>query len=241
MNTTMHLIALRQVKHSERHTILTAYSRETGRVAFAISAGGGKEAMRMRSMLHPLALTECVAHATAGREVMRMTQTRSLTPLYGIQTHPVKGSIAMFMAEVVETVTRDSGADTVLWDYLRGSIEVLESAPASHIANLHLCFLYGLGRCLGIEPDITGYHSGMIFDMADGIFRLSAPMHSHYLDPEESATVVALSRISYANMHAMKMSRSQRNRVLDMMLGYYALHHTSFASLKSLDVLRMLF
>ena len=118
---------------------------------------------------------------------------------------------------------------------------LLDRQPTGSVANFHLMFLYGLGRFLGIEPDVSGYRQGMVFDMLDGRFRLSAPMHRHYLDPVQSGAVVALSRMNPANMHLFKMSRHERNQLLDGILQYYSLHYTGLQSLRSLDVLRELF
>lgn len=241
MDVKMQLIALRQIKHTDRHTILSAYSRQEGRVAFAIPAGQGKEAARMRALLMPLGMVECVAHVKPGNDVMRMSEPRALAPLQGLRAHPLKSCLALFIAEVLETVLREGGPDCMLWDYISHSVRILDTLPTQNTANFHLCFLYGLGRFLGIEPDISAYSRGMIFDMHDGVFRHSAPLHNDFLSPQQSAVVVTLSRITYANMHKLRLTRGERNETLDVILRYYALHYTSFSSLKSLDVLRVLF
>lgn len=241
MDQVFHIIALRQVKHSERHTILTAYSREAGRVAFAIPAGRGKEAMRLRALCMPLGLVECVGHMRAGSDVMRMSQSRSMLAMHGVLASPVKSALALFVAEVLETVVREGGPDAVLWDFVRSSVEVLNEIPSGGSANFHLCFLYGLGRIIGIEPDTSGYARGMVFDMVDGTFRLSAPLHRHYIESRQAEAVAALARMNYRNMHLFRMTRSERGELLEGVLRYYSLHHSSFARLKSLEVLRELF
>ena len=43
MKETLHLIALRTVRHNERNSILTAYTLERGMMSFLQPAGGGKE------------------------------------------------------------------------------------------------------------------------------------------------------------------------------------------------------
>ena len=48
-------------------------------------------------------------------------------------------------------------------------------------------------------------------------------------------------RMDYQNMHLFRMSRTDRNRCLDVMLTYYRLHLPSFPELKSLPVLKELF
>ena len=77
--------------------------------------------------------------------------------------------------------------------------------------------------------------------MQDGRFRVSAPLHPNYLDSERSQAVAAVSRMRYANMHLFKMSRVQRNELLDGILRYYSMHYAGLQSLRSLEVLRELF
>lgn len=241
MKKELHIIALRTVRHTDRHSILTAYSLELGRVAFAIPAGAGREALRRRALLMPLALVECVADIRPGREVMIMHEPRAEEPLTSLRTNPVKSSLVMFIAEVLGVVLRDGPPDELSYAYIHNAVKLLDRLPTGSVANFHLMFLYGLGRFLGIEPDVSGYRQGMVFDMLDGRFRLSAPMHRHYLDPVQSGAVVALSRMNPANMHLFKMTRHERNQLLDGILQYYSLHYTGLQSLRSLDVLRELF
>ncbi len=241
MKRHLHLIALRTVKYSDRHNILIAYSRECGRVAFAIPAGAGREASRRRALLMPLGLVECVADIRPGQDVLLMHEPRAGMALHGIHAHPVKSAVALFLAEVLAVVLREGPADETLYEYVSRSVAMLDSIRADRVANFHLCFLYGLGRHLGIEPDMDGYRPGTVFDMVDGCFRMSAPMHRHYLPSTEAAAVAALSRMTYVNMHRFRMSRHERNNLLDGILRYYSLHYTALGSLKSLDVLRVLF
>ena len=237
----MQFIALRMVRHNDRHSILSAYSAECGRVAFAISAGGGREAVRRRALFMPLSIVECVADVKPGREVSLMHEPRALAPLIGLRSNPIKSSIAMFLAEVLGVVLRDGPPDDILYKYVSSSIEILDALPVDRTANFHICFLWGLGRFIGIEPDTAGYSSGMIFDMQDGRFRMSAPLHPNYLDSARSAAVAAVSRMTYVNMHRFRMSRAERNEILDGILRYYSLHYAGLQSMRSLEVLRELF
>lgn len=236
----MHLIVLRTVRHTDRHSILSAYSLEAGRVAFAIPAGAGREASRRRALLMPLSVVECVARTSSGSDIMMMLEPRAELPLMSLRANPWKASVAIFMAEVLGVLLREGPPDDLLYAYLRHSIEALDEASPASVANFHICFLYGLGRFIGIEPDTSGYRPGMCFDMIDGCFRISPPLHRHFLGPMQAAVVASLNRMTYANAHRFKMSRQERAELLDGILAYYSLHHAALGSLKSLDVLRSL-
>lgn len=237
----MHIVALRTVRYSDSQNILTAYSREAGRVAFLLPAGGGKEAVRRRCLLQPMSMAEIVAQVTPGREIHRLGEVRPMMPTHGIAANPVKTSVALFLAEVLGVALREGGADQRVFDYIAHSIEVLDATPTGSVANFHLCFLWGLGEMLGIAPDTGNYAEGKVFDMTDGTFRRTPPLHNDYLMSEEARGVARLGRMTYANMGRFRMSRTERDHVLELMLRYFSIHHADMSGIRSLEILRSLF
>jgi len=48
-------------------------------------------------------------------------------------------------------------------------------------------------------------------------------------------------RMDYPTMHLFRMSRAERNRILQILLLYYRLHLPAFPELQSVSVLRELY
>lgn len=240
MLRSLHCVALRTIKYNEKHSILSAYSLEMGRVSFLLPAGSGREAARRRALMMPLGTFECVADIRHGQDIYIMKEPKADIISHGIHSNPIKSALALFIAELLSVVLREYQEDKALFLFLRQSIERLNDATEG-VANFHLCFLYRLGCFVGIEPDVSTYQEGRIFDMVDGIFRVSAPLHSQYLGQQEAAVVALLSRMTFDNMHRFRLSRENRNQMLDVILEYYTIHYASLSSLKSIDVLRALF
>ena len=234
-------ISLKVTRYSDTQSILTAYSREWGRVAFAIATGKGKNASRLRAMTMPMGIVECDTDMRPGREVLTMRQARPVTVLTDMHSNPLKQMVAMFLAEVLTKVLRESVPDRGIYDFIEGSARCLDAMAVSDIGNFHICFLMHLGRLLGIEPDVTTYSPGGVMDMRDGIWRDCLPLHGEMLTPEESAEAARLARMTYTNMKYFRYTRSQRARVLDTVLRYYSLHVTPLSGLRSLEILRSMF
>lgn len=234
-------VALKNTRYSDTQSILSAYSRELGKVAFAVAVGKGREASRLRALTMPLGLVECETDVRPGREVLALRQARPLAVFADTHSNPVKQMMAMFLAEVLSIVLRESVPDAALYDYVAASARCLDSMPAAGVANFHICFLLHLGRLLGIEPDISTYAPGSVLDMRDGIWRKSIPMHGEVLAPDDSQSAMQLQRMNYANMSTFRFTREQRSRALDMVLRYYSLHVTPLSGLRSLDILRSMF
>ncbi|MDE7407698.1 MAG: DNA repair protein RecO [Muribaculaceae bacterium] len=240
MLTTLHIITLNTVKYSDRTSILTAYSRESGRISFAIQAGNGREAARRRALLMPLSVVECVADVVPGRELLTMREPRALMPAHMVHMDAARSVIALFICDVLGAVLRESQPDELMWDFVADAVAHLNDESVQ-VANFPLAFMVLLSRFTGVEPDWSGWSTGSVFDMSDGIFRATPPLHRYWLGVSESALAASLGRITWRNMRVYRFNREQRARILDMILQYYTLHYANLSNLKSIEVLHALF
>lgn len=238
MYQTLHCIALRTIKFNDRSSILTAWSAECGRISVLLPAGNGTEARRRRALTMPLGLFEGISDMRPGKEILSMRDVRASRAQVRLRSDPVKGLVALFIADVLGAVLRESQRDDALTAFLFDSACRLDSAAGNALANFHLCFLYKLGRFLGIEPDVSTWRENSVFDLTEGRFRPSAPSHARYLLPDKAKVIVTLSRMTWENAGSVSLNRNDRNEILDGILEYYSLHHTSLASLPSLGIVR---
>lgn len=235
----LNLIALRLIRHSDRQSILTAFSRERGRVSLAVAAGTGRGAARMQALTMPLSLLDCMVDIRPGREILTLRSAIPSAPLPSIHSHPVKQLSAMFLAEVLTAVLRDNQGEDRLYDFISGAVSLLDTTDSPRaIANFHIWFLYHLGILLGIEPDTSSYRPGSLLDMRDGLWRTAMPLHGQALDAPDSTAAWLLSRMTAQNMNMFAYTRAERNRLLDGILSYYSIHLTDLTRLHSPSILR---
>lgn len=231
-------ISLRITRYSDTQSILTAYSRERGRIALALPAGRGREASRMRALTMPLGIVECETDLRAGRDILPMRQVRPLMIHADLHANPLKQMIAMFVSEVLAASLSAGEADERIFDFVAGAAGCLDKAGVHETANFPLCFLYRLGEMLGVEPDISTYTQGSVLDMRDGRWRRSAPLHGECLSPAASQAAAMLSRMTFENMGAFRFSRAERAEGTDAILRYFSIHIAPLGTLKTLPVLR---
>ncbi len=236
----LNIIALKTTKHSDTQTILTAYSRELGRVSFSLPASGGKAAARVRALTMPFGIIECMSDARPGREIMPLRQPVPTVTLSSLHADPVKRMVAMFLAEILSVALPAGETDASLYDFIVAAVRLLDVADSRRTANFHICFLLNLARHLGIEPDVSTFVPGSLLDVADGRWRTTKPLHRNYLPPEKSAVAHKLMRMTFENMHRFRLNRDGRNAILDAILDYYSLHYVTMRRLRSLDILRAL-
>lgn len=243
MKQKLTIICLRTTKVSDKTSILNAYSLEAGRVSFAIPAGAGREAARRRALLMPLSVVECQADMRPGRELLFMSEPVARVAMERVYSNPVKNAVAMFLAEFMSVVLRDSVADTARFAFVADAVGRLAGATTRQAANFHICFLLGLGRFLGVEPDYSTAGPGRVFDLTDGVFKrvADATRASDFLTPDESVALSRLSRMTFDNLGAFRFSRADRRRILELILRFYGIHVAPVGSLRSFDVLQTLF
>lgn len=242
MFQTVRCVALRTIKYDDNRSIVTAWSVELGRLSIAIPAGKGREAQRRRALMMPLSLFEGEVDLRHGREIVTIQDVKPVVVTTSINMNPIKSVIALFLADVLEHILRTNQSDPQLSHFIFESIEYFNDLEApTAIANFHLYFLFSLGSYIGIEPDIQSWHKGAIFDLKEGIFRSSAPLHTQYLDAQKSEGIVLLSRMTRDNLAHIKLNKTERNEMLDRIIDYYSIHLTRLTPLPSLTVVREMF
>ena len=233
-------VVLSIVKYNDRYSIAHLFTREFGRVAYLIPRTAGKRSKVNPLLFSPLALLNVEVEHLPNRGIQRIKESQRLVLQYDIVTDMTKISITFFLSEFLTKVIRETDDSILLFEYLKNSIEVLEETKIG-LANYHLTFMFGLTRFLGINPNLEEYEKGCYFDMINGEFTHLAPLHQHFLRGSECDFLRKLSRINYSNMYLFKLSRHNRNVIINRLLTYYRLHVHEFPSLKSLDILSELF
>lgn len=232
-------IVLGTTSYSDTYSIAHLFTRDFGRVSYLLPMSHGKKTKIRSSLFFPLSVLHLEVEHMPLRDVQRLKEVERQFPLYELCTNITKVSLAFFISEFLSVVLRESDKNELTFGYLKNSIETLEVAEKG-LANFHLALMIGLTRFLGIYPntEFSGDHS--YFDLQHGEFVVSEPLHAYYLKRNESAYLRDLNRINYGNMHLFKLSRNNRNEIVDQLLDYYRLHIYNFPPLKSLEVLREL-
>ena len=241
MKQSLTFIALRSTPISDKKSVLNAYSLQAGRVAFVVSGGASREAVRRRAILQPLCIAEGVASGRNGGELLTLSQISAVRPMPGLFGNPVKNAVALFVTELLTVLLREGQPDPHLFNYIEMAIGRLANATTRQAANFHICFLLHLARIVGIEPDWETFAPGLALNLDEGLFCPASTVAPRMLSVDESAAAARLSRITFDNMGWFRFSRQQRNRALDVILAYFSLHYAPLASLRSLEVVRMLF
>ena len=233
-------IVLHAFKFGEGKLMVEMFTQNRGCVTFVVRPSTSAKGTMKKQYFQPFSLLEVEFDYRPKNDLQHLKNVGLAVPLSSIPFDAYKLSITLFLSELTLHVVHHEPINEPLFDYVFHSIEWLDSCN-DNFANFHLVYMIHLLRFLGIYPNLDDYVSGCYFDMRNGYYVRTLPLHGQFLPIEDTALVATLARMDYANMHLFKLSRAERNRFCDIVLHYYALHLPKFPEIKSLAVLRDLF
>ncbi len=234
-------IVLHALKYGEQKMIVDMFTREHGRLSFVVPMPKSRHARVGKQLLQPLTLLNIEVDVRPQAALQKLSDASLLVPLPQLLSDPAKLAIGLFTAEFLYHALRGEQRDVALFDYVRAGIEWLDGASDGY-ANFHLVFLMRLSRLLGFYPNLDNYvPAASYFDLRQSVFTPQPPLHRDFLMPQEADHIRLLMRMDFATMHLFRLSRAQRQRILEILLLYYRLHLPQMPELRSPEVLSEVF
>lgn len=232
-------IVLHAIKFGESRLIVDMFTREVGRVSFAVPIPKTSKGRLKKQYFQPMTLLEVECDVRQRDQLQKLKDARLLAAYASIPFSPEKLALSLFTAEFLCHALRAEQQNEPLFVYLYDSMQWLDMIDTG-FANFHLTFLIRMSRFLGFYPNLDDYVRGCIFDLRTATFSLQVPTHRDFLQPDDAQRIHTLMRMDFPTMHLFRLSRQERNRITEVLLHYYQLHIPQFPELKSLDVLKEL-
>ena len=232
-------IVLHSLKYGETRLIVDLYTRETGRLSCIVPLPKTPRSRLKKQFFQPMTLLEVEIDLRQRVQLQKIKDARLLVAWTSIPFSPEKLALSLFVAEFLYHALRSEQRDEPLFTYISDAIQWLDTVEIG-FANFHLTFLMRMSRFLGFYPNLDDYVDGCVFDLRAATFSLLTPTHRDFLQPDDARRIHTLMRMDFPTMHLYRLSRMDRNRIVDVLLRYYSLHIPQFPELKSLSVLQEL-
>ena len=233
-------IVLHNITYGDSKMIVDMFTRAHGRMSLLVPMPKSAKSKIRKQLFQPLSLLSLEYDYRPKVQLQKLREASMRHPYSSLPFDIDKLTVGMFLAEFLYHSLYGEQANEPMFEYIADSLMWFDGAP-SPVSNFHLVFMMRLTRFLGFYPNIDDYSQGCVFDLRSGDFSTSVPAHRDYLAPGESSLMSLMLRMNYPTMHLFRMSREQRNRLLDVIVSYYRLHIPSFPELKSLEVSRNLY
>lgn len=233
-------IILHQIKYSDSGIVAQLYTRNSGRQSVLIRGVWEKRSGRHNILFQPLTILDMVIYSSASGKMGVLKEfSVSYTPL-NIYSEIKKGCIAIFLGETLTSILKEESPNEALFSFIEDSIIYFDCCTETY-SNFHIAFLAGISAYLGFEPSSMKNDEDQYFDMLNGIFVPVPPLHGNYTEPLISEILYRFFSASYDSIKDISLTGTLRNKILETLLKYYAIHLPGLKKIRSLDVLKDVF
>ncbi len=173
------------------------------------------------------------------QQMDRFKEVRAGAVLQSLPFDVRKSTIALFMAEVLYRLVRESEPNEALFDFVWESVAALDALDEG-VANFHLWFLAQLSRLLGFFPG-NDYTPGAWFDIREGLYTPVRPTHTQCMSQECSCILHDMLECDVRFLGEIGLNREQRVAFLGDMLVYFGYHLDAISAVQSIPILREVF
>ena len=229
-------VVLHQINYGESSVVTKVYTEVFGLRSYIINGVRARRAKIKTNILQPLSVLDMGVYNRDNRNLQRVKYANAINPASEIGLDIVKGSLAMFIAEVLYRSIKEEEPNQQLFDYLMRFIKDLEGENGS-VANHNLIFMIELSGFLGFAPSIP---SGDLryFDKREGVFCDDVPQHGDWMDTSSSNCLKRILEASSGDASQLSLTTSERNDLVSHLIAYYNLHLDSRFEIKSHKVLQ---
>ena len=232
-------ILLNHIRHSDNSLIARFYTEEYGRLSVMVRGLSAKKGKTRYLYFQPLYLFDLEIYYRETKEMHNLKEINlSFTPL-NIPIDIFKSTISLFISEILYATIREEDVNRRLFSFIESSVKALDEIT-NGVSNFHIWFLVNLSSYVGIGPSPTD-SKGSYFDMLNGQFVASAPLHPDFLEPRTADYLNRLLEYTVEELPELQISGTERAEFLDRILRYYSLHLPGMRRIRSLRVLNEIF
>ncbi|HWY38948.1 MAG TPA: DNA repair protein RecO, partial [Bacteroidia bacterium] len=185
MQQTVQGIILQNTKYQDKKNILKIYTLQHGLQSYAIHVGHSRSSKIRPAHIQPLNQVEFIEHSRKTREVQRITEITISHVYQHLFSDINKNCLAVFLNEVLIKSLKEQHSNGELYFFISEKLKELD-AEEDNVSDFHLHFLIDLSRHLGFYPNNNYSEKLCLFDLQEGIFTSSVPLHPYYADSEIS-------------------------------------------------------
>ena len=233
-------IVLSTVKYGDSGMVVQMLTDRYGRQSYMVqgvrsSRGRGSK----MALFQPLFVLEFEGLESSHSDLHKMREVQNEVVFKSVPYDIRKSTMALFMAEVLYRLVGESEANEPLFDFVYHSIRALDEIDEG-VANFHLWFLANLSRYLGYFPG-NEHLKGSLFDMREGLYTRTLPLHDHVMSVEEAELLRDLTECDLECLGEIPLNREQRVAMLSRLVEYYSIHLDAIRSVRSIEILQEVF
>ena len=232
-------VVLGTIKYGDKGVVVQMLTSSHGRQSYMVQGLGSRRGHSKLALFQPLFALEFEGLESPRMQMHRLDEVHNGIVLQSTPFDIKKSTIALFMAEVLHRLVKESEANELLFDFVWGSIEALDAATEG-VANFHLWFLSHLCRLLGFSPG-NEYMPDAWFNIAEGLYTLQEPPREYRISQENALILRDMLECDVRYIAEIGLNRHQRVEFLSALVRYYGYHLDTINSVQSIRILQEVF
>lgn len=231
-------IVFSAIKYSEADLIVSCFTEAAGIKSYLLRGILKSKKGKLRtSYFQPLTQLEIVAEHKNKGTLEYIKEAKVFNPYRSLHTSIVKSGLLMFLSEMLKNCIREEEPNDRLYKFLEQSFSWLDQNE--EVANFHILFLLDLSMYLGFYPDASNIEDEY-FNILEGSFQ-PTDTSNYCLSGSRIEIFKRFFKVDFQTMASIKISKVERNEVLELILSYYNIHVQGYKKPKSLAILHQLF
>lgn len=228
---------LQSIRYGDTSLIVKCFTLEKGLQTYLVKGVRGKNSKYRVALFQPLTFLRYVSNNKPTKSgIGYIKDIEIFYSFKSVATSLNKSAIIIYLSDLLSHTLTQQEPNEPLYSFVHHSLEWLDLKESGY-ANFPLYFTLELCRFLGFYPRANNQTNGF-FDMMEGQFVASMPVHPYCLDAENSRMLSRLMGVGIDEAGAMAMTGLQRNALLDGLLTFMRLHAPVLKDLRSHEVLR---
>lgn len=237
MNEKTQGFVLQSIRYGDTSLIVKVYTLERGLQSFMVKGVRGKTSRNRAAFFQPMTFLSFVQKGKPQSNGIAFMG--DIEVAYAYQTIPNvmnKSAILMYVSELLSHTLTQQERNEPLYSFVQQSMGWLDLVEEGY-ANFPLYFTLELSRFLGFYPK-DNYREHSLFDMMEGQYVNTAPVHPYYLDEEYSMMLARLLNKGIDELPMVGMTGLQRNALIEGILTFMRLHAPLLKGLQSHEILK---
>ncbi|AFL81036.1 DNA replication and repair protein RecO [Aequorivita sublithincola DSM 14238] len=231
-------IVFSAIKYSEADLISNCYTEVAGVKSYLLrNILKSKRGKLKSSYFQPLTQLELIAEHKNKGTLEYIKEAKVFYPYQTLHTDILKTGLVMFLSEMLKNCIREEEPNHELYTFLEQSFQWLDQND--EVANFHIFFLLQLSQYLGFYPDASNIEDEY-FNIMEGNFQ-SKNTSNYCLEGVQIENFKLFFGINPSTLNTVKLSKKERQNLLEFILSYYSFHVQGYQKPKSLAVLMQLF
>ncbi|MCK9562371.1 MAG: DNA repair protein RecO [Bacteroidales bacterium] len=225
-------IVLHSIKYSDSSIIAHIYTEKFGIGSYIMNNVRGK--LSKTAYFQSLSHVNIVAYKKHNTTISRLSKIEFATIHVNIYSDIYKASVAQFLGEFLHKIIHSEEANPALFKCLSSAVSLLNNS--SNVRDIHIRILIQLMPYFGVLPENTWNTQDLFFDIQTG--RFCACKTDYCLCVKTSEV---FHNILADASTEIKLNKPERALFLASLIDYYRIHVASFKTIKSIEVLQMVF